>query len=44
MVTRAQTRVSIDTDGVPFLDLDGIAFADAKPILADTDGVPYIGA
>jgi hypothetical protein len=42
-VSMAQAQVGIDSDGVPYF-ASGLAFADAVPILTDTDGVPYINA
>ena len=39
-VSMSQAQIGLDTDGAPYF-ASGLAFADAVPVLTDTDGVPY---
>lgn len=40
-VTREQTMIGVDPDGVPFF-ADGLTYQEAYPIRTDPDGIPYI--
>lgn len=40
-IPRTESTLGIDTDGVPFINVEGVPLVSAGRIFQDTDGVPY---